>query len=120
MGPGRVVAGEDGEVRQLEVLIASGDQVLAEGLLVGGHGGRHAEARVGVDIGRADEALHQLVGGVIVLGEQLARYVERHRVRPVAGDDIAEPTRDLAHRLIPANHAAADHGVQEPTFQANG
>ena len=44
MGPGRVVAGEDHEVGQLQVLVAAGDQVGAEGLLVRRHRRGHAES----------------------------------------------------------------------------
>ena len=38
----------------------------------------------------ADVALHELVGDVVVLGQQLAGHVERHRVRAVLADAVAE------------------------------
>ncbi|MNR53681.1 hypothetical protein D3C85_1737320 [compost metagenome] len=51
-----------------------------------GHRGGHAEARIGVDIRRTDEALHQLVGDVVIFGQQLTGDVEGNRVRPMLGD----------------------------------
>jgi hypothetical protein len=65
---------------------SSRHRVGAEGALVAGDRRGHAEARVGVDVGRADEALHQLVGDVIVLGQQLA------------GDDRTRPHRRARSR----------------------
>ena len=43
-----------------------------EGALVCRHRRGHAQPRIGVDISAADKALHQLVGDVIILGQQLA------------------------------------------------
>jgi hypothetical protein len=54
-----------------------------------GDRGRHTEARVGVDVGRAEKAFHQLVGDVVILGEQLAGQIEGDRIRPVAIKDRA-------------------------------
>ena len=68
---------------------------------------RHAQPRIGVDIGRADEALHQLVGDVVVLGEQLAREIERDRVRPVALDDALEAVRRRGRAPCPSRRARA-------------
>ena len=56
---------------------------------VAGDGGGHAQARVGVDVVRAEEALGELVDRVVVLGQQLAGDVERDRVGPVLVDDRA-------------------------------
>ena len=53
----------------------------------------HAQTRIGVDIGRADEALHQLVGDVIVLGQQLAGEIEGDRIRAVLRDGARESRR---------------------------
>ena len=63
----------------------------------------HAQPRIGVDVGRADEALHQLVGDVIVLGQQLAGEIERDRVGPVALDDAAKAVGDAVERDRPVD-----------------
>jgi hypothetical protein len=60
------------EVRLVEILITARHRIRPEGPAVAGDGRRHAQLRIGVDIGGANEALHQLVGGVIIFGEQLA------------------------------------------------
>ncbi len=82
--------------------------VLAERALVSGDRGRHAQPRVGVDVRAADEALHQLVGDVVILGQQLPGDVERDRVRSVLRDRCrAKPPRDDVERLVPARAPAA-------------
>ena len=77
-------------VGQFQVLVAAGHGVGAEGALVAGHRRGHAQARIGVDVGAADEALHQLVGDVIILRQQLAGDVKGDRVRAMFADDARE------------------------------
>jgi hypothetical protein len=67
-----------------------------------GDGRGHAQPRVGVDVGAADEAFHQLVGDVVVLGEELPGAIERHRVRSALGDGSCENGGDAIERFIPA------------------
>ena len=83
MAPGEVRADQHDEIGLLEILVAAGHRVGAERALVAGDRRGHAQPRVGVDVGRADEALHQLVGDVVVLGQQLAGDVEGDAVGAV-------------------------------------
>ena len=83
MAPGEVRADQHDEVGELQILVAAGHRVRAEGAAMAGDRRGHAQARIGVDIGRADEALHQLVGDVVVFGQQLARDIEGDGVRAV-------------------------------------
>ena len=80
----------------------------------------HAEAGVGVDVGRADEALHQLVGDVVVLGQQLARAVDRDAVRAVRVDRGAEARGDQVEGLVPAGVAAVDARGEQAVLEAEG
>jgi hypothetical protein len=70
--PSGIGADQHQQVRLLEVLVAARHGVAAERALVPGHAGGHAQPRIGVDIGGANEALGELVDDVIVLGQQLA------------------------------------------------
>ena len=83
MAPGRVGADQHHEVGELQVLVALRHDVGAERAAMPGHRRGHAQPRVGVDVRRADEALRQLVGDVVVLGQQLPGQIERDRLRPV-------------------------------------
>ncbi|MGY4486543.1 hypothetical protein ACVWWR_005734 [Bradyrhizobium sp. LM3.2] len=89
-----------------------------------GDRGRHAEPRIGIDIGGADKALHQLVGDVIVLGQQLAGEIERDRVGAVARDDVLHAVGDVVERIAPGDAfqraLAADHRIEQPAFQPDG
>ena len=72
MAPRRIRADEHDQIGFIEVLIDARDYVGAEGATMTCDRRSHAQPRIGVDVGRAEEAFHQLVGDVIVLGEQLA------------------------------------------------
>ena len=74
------------QIGQFQILIGAGHRVGAEGALVPRHGRGHAEPGIGVDVGRADEALHQLVGDVVILGQQLARDVEGNGLAAMLAD----------------------------------
>ena len=71
MTPGGIRADQDDEIGEIEILVAAGDGVATEGAAVAGDRRGHAQTRIGVDVGRADEAFHQFVGYVIVLCQQL-------------------------------------------------
>ncbi len=108
MTPRRVRADQHDEVGFVDVPVDAGHGVGAESAAMAGNRGGHAQARIGVDIGRAEEALHQLVGDVIVLGEQLPGEIERDRARAVAIDDRAQSARNLVERACPNRRAASE------------
>ena len=108
VAPGEVGADQHHQIGLFEILVGAGHGVGAEGALVAGDRGGHAQARIRVDVGRADEALHQLVGDVIVLGQDLTRHVERHTVGAVIADRGGEGVGDPVERLVPGGEHAAD------------
>ena len=111
-------ADQHDEVGELEILVVAGHHVLAEGALVAGDRRRHAEPRIGVDVGGADEALHQLVGDVVVLGQQLARDVERDGVGPVLGDGVREASRRPGRAPRPSRRARPPIvGMEQPALE---
>ncbi|MGY4446322.1 hypothetical protein ACVWZR_000982 [Bradyrhizobium sp. i1.3.1] len=124
MTPGRIRADEHEEISLVEILVAAGHGVGAEGAAVARDRGRHAEPRIGVDIGRADKALHQLVGDVIVLSQELAREIERDRIGAVARHDVLHAMGDVVECIAPGDafeHAlAADHRIEQPALQPDG
>ena len=81
MAPGQVGADQHDEIGSLQVRVVDGNDVFAECTHVTGNGRGHAQAGIGIDVRRADVALHQLVGDVVVLGEQLARDIQGHGLR---------------------------------------
>ena len=105
MAPGEIGADQHDKIGEFQILVAAGHRVGAEGAAMAGDRRRHAQARIGVDIGRADEALHQLVGDVIVLGQQLAGDVEGDRVRAVLGDRLARTSRRRGRAPRPSRRA---------------
>ncbi len=89
MAPGGVGARQHHEIGEFQIVVALRHHVGAEGAAMAGDRGGHAQARVGVDVRRADEAFRQLVGDVVVLGQQLAGEIEGDRLGPVRGPDRA-------------------------------
>ncbi len=108
VAPGEIGADQNQKIGRFQVFIGVRHRVRAEGPDMTGDRRGHAEAGIGVDIGRADEALHQLVGDVIVLGQDLAGDVEGDRVRPLAGDRLGKALRHMA--------SAASQDTRSPRF----
>src|SRR5690606_27382328 len=63
------------------------------------------------------EALHQLVGDVIILREELAGDIEGDAVRPVFGNALPDFRRYLVQRPIPIDPIVADHRMEQPSFE---
>ena len=120
MAPGGVGADQHQQIGLFQIFIATGNRVAAEGALVADHAGGHAQPRIGVDIGGADKPLRELVDDVVILGEQLARNVEGHRIRPVLADRFAESVGDMRQRGIPACRLSVDHGLEQAPFEPDG
>ena len=68
----------------------------------------HAEPRVRIDIGGADIALDELVGGVIILGQHLAREVKGHAIGPVIPDGRLKAAGHEIERRLPIGGFAAN------------
>ena len=101
MRPGGVRARDEQQSRVVDVLVARRRRVGAERLLVAGDRARHAQARIGVDVVGADQALGELVEDVVVLGEELARDVERDAVRAVRAMQSREAIGEMVERFRP-------------------
>ena len=122
MAPCRVGADQHQKIGLVEILIAAGHGIGAERAAMAGDRGRHAQPRIGIDIGAADESLHQLVGDVIILGQQLPGQIERDRAGAIARDDVREAMRDMVERIAPGHPlhralAAADHRIEQPALR---
>jgi len=98
-----VRSGDEERRRVREVVVAARRRVGAERRLVAGNRARHAQARVGVDVVGADQALGKLVEDVVVLGQELARDVESDRVGAVRGDRRGEAFGGEVKRRVPAD-----------------
>ncbi len=120
MGPGGVGAHQHQQLGAVQILIAAGHAVAAEGALVAGHRRRHAEPAVGVHVGAADKAFHQLIGDVIVLGEQLPGAIAGHAVGAVFHHGVAQPPRHFIQRAVPIHHRAVHFRVQQPVVMVEG
>ncbi|CAE6906124.1 hypothetical protein R69749_08415 [Paraburkholderia domus] len=105
MAPRGIRSDQHDEVCQFEVFVAHRHQVFAERTLVPCNRRRHAQARIGVDVRAADIALHQLVGNVVVLRQQLSRDIECDRIRAVLIDDPAKAAGDCVERIAPRDIA---------------
>jgi hypothetical protein len=120
MAPGGVRADQDDQGRQFQVLVIAGHRIAAEGALMAGDAGGHAQARVGVDVGRTDKALHELVGDVIIFREQLAGNIKRHAVGAVLADCAGEAVRHGIQRRVPVASFPPDFGMQQALGMPQG
>ena len=115
MGVGGIRPGDENHPRVVDVFITAGRRIGAQGRLVAGHRGRHAQARIGVDVVGADQPLGQLVEDVVVLGGELAGDIEAHRIRPVFANDGGECVCRMVERRVPA-HPLARGGALRAQF----
>ena len=125
MAPRRVGADQHQQIGLVEILVTARHGVGAERAAMAGDRGGHAQPRIGIDIGAADESLHQFVGDVVILGQHLAGQIERDRARAVARDDVRKAMRHMVERVAPGHPlhdalAAADHRIEQPASRAPG
>ena len=113
MAPGHVAAHQHDEIGFVDILVAAGHDVLAIGADVPRDRRRHAQARIGVDVGAADEAFHQLVGHVVIFRQKLAGDVQRDGVWAVSSNDLSKTIGDQVERLVPAGGSAANLRLQQ-------
>ena len=113
VAPGRVAADQNDEIGGLDIVVATRNDIFAERPDVPRHRRGHTESGIGVDITAADKTLHQLVGDVIILGQELSGDVERGRVRTVLGDSPAETGGNAVERFVPARIAADDLRIEQ-------
>ena len=123
MAPRRIRADENEKIGLIKILVDPRHRIGAEGTAVAGNRRCHAQARVGVDIGRPDEALHQFVGDVVVLGEKLSGEIKGNGVGPIARNDVLEAIRHLVKRCRPVGSCQpavrlANHRMQQAPIQS--
>ena len=122
MAPGGVGTHKHDEIGLIEILIGSGHQIAAKGALVASDRRGHAEPRIGVHIRRPQKALHQFVGDVIILRQQLPREIKGKRVRPMGARIARKVFRDRIQRNVPSHAlirtaSLAHHGMQQTPFK---
>ena len=99
--------------------VRAGRAVGAQRLLVTRSRAGHAQPRIGIDIAAADKAFHQLIGGVVILGENLPGNINGNRIRAVFIDHPLELTGDFVQRRIPACPLSGDLWIQQPIFKTD-
>ena len=90
-----VAASKENGLRVLEIFVAGRRAIGAQRQLVGGDRRRHAQARIGVDIVGAHQALGELVEEIVIFGQQLAGYIECDRIRAmlrIVRRSVAQPS----------------------------
>jgi len=111
--PCHVAADQNHQIGGLDVVVTAGHDILAKGADMTPDRGGHAQARIGVDIAAADKPFHQLVGDIVVLGQELAGDVKGDRVGVIGGNRVREALGDQVERLVPAGGSAADLRMQK-------
>ena len=120
MRPGGIRADQHDQPGFFQIFVTARHGIVAEGALVADHGGGHAQARIGVDIRRADVALHQFIGDVIIFGQQLAGNVEGDGLRTVLFNDAFEAIGHCVQRRVPVGAHAAHFRLEQTALQVHG
>ncbi len=94
VGIGGVGTGDEDQVGEIDIFVTRRRRIGAERELVASDGRGHAQARIGIDVVRADQTLGEFVEDIIVLGEQLPGNVKAYRIRAVLFDAIGKSLRE--------------------------
>ena len=108
VAPGEVGAHQHHQIRLVEIFIGARHRICAKRAFMASNGGGHAKARVGIDIGGADEAFDELVGDVIVLCQKLTGDIEGDGVWAVLFCGLLEAVSDQLQRVIPLGFTSMD------------
>ena len=119
MTPCGVRSDQQDQIGCIKIVIAARHDIFAKSAAMGGDCAGHAQAAVGVDIGAADKAFHQLVGDIIVLGQQLAGDVECDAIGAMFTHGIGKALRDQIESLAPLRLLAANFRIEQPSFQTD-
>ena len=92
----------------------------AKGAFVASHGRGHAQTGIRIDIRRTDETLHQLVGDIVIFGQQLAGHIERDRIRPVFTYGFGKLRSHQIQRCVPVRLFTGDLRGQKAARQIDG
>ena len=103
MGVGGIGTGNKQTIGLINIGVTSRRCICTQGRFVTSHRRRHAQARVGVDVVGANQALGQFVEDVIIFGQQLAGNIKRDTVRPVLPNRFGKPRRRMIKCSIPAD-----------------
>jgi hypothetical protein len=98
-----VGAPADHGIGDLDVVVAAGRLVDPEGLDEARHGGRHAVARVGVEVVGAHAGLHELRRGVALIDRVLAGAEDGDRRRSILRVVLLELLRHHVEGRVPAH-----------------
>ena len=117
MAPREVAARQHHQIGQFQIVIGAGHGIGAKCPPLPCHGRGHAKTRIRVDVGGPDKAFHQLVGDIVVLGQQLTRDIKGHGLGPVLGHSFSEPVSDQIQRRVPVRVLPKHTGGQQPVVQ---
>ena len=120
MTPGQIRARQHDEIGQFQILIGAGNGIRPESAPMSRHRRRHAQPRIGVDIGGADETFHQLVGDIVIFRQKLAGNIECYAVRPMLAYGFGKAACHQIKRCIPACGLALYLRFEQPSFQIDG
>jgi hypothetical protein len=126
MRPRRIRSGDEEAIRELDIVVARGRGVRAEGRLVACDRARHAKARIRIDVVRADQRARELVEREVVFGEKLARNVEADGIGTVLLDRLGVAVGHVLERVAPRDARArlrtraAHFRVQRAAGEAGG
>ena len=123
-GEQRVAVGDVGAeqhdgLRRLEVVVAAGRAVAAEGQLVARHGRGHAQRGVAVVVADAEAEPRQLAEGVELLGHQLPGGEDGDAVGAVPLHQPGEPGDEPVDRLVPGGPPPVDPRAAEPPVRSD-
>ena len=111
MAVGRVGANQHHQIGQIEIVVTAGRAIGAQAAGVSRHRRTHAKPRIGIEIVATQGPFEQLVGDVVILGEELARAIHGQPRGSLAGEGLLNLINQNREGLLPVDRAK---GLVEP------
>ena len=103
MAPCGVRADQNQQACVIDVCIGHRHDIFTKCAFVSGDCGGHAQPRVGIDVRAAKVALHELVGDVVVLCEQLPRDIQGNCIGTMGCNDLLQSVCDFIQGARPCH-----------------
>ena len=105
MAVGRVGTNQHYQIGQIEIVVTAGRAIGAQAAGVSRHRRTHAEPGIGIEVVAAQGPFEQLVGDVVILGEELARAIHGQARRARAGEGVLNLVDQNREGLLPVDRA---------------
>lgn len=117
-----IAANNEGTIGEIQIVVAAGGAIGPKTLDIARYRRGHTQAGVGIKVIGAETALHQLLSGVVVLGDELSRAIHTKGIGSLSLLDGTDAIADVFQSSLPTHplkrliQPLPEHGMEELVF----